>query len=433
MNSNPQPDLEKLLLKLTLQFAIYSKGSSEMLDPHLLNIMQLLKKGVNYQKLIPELVALSKTLVHVTQSEEPLSAKEESDNQFQQTYFITRLNKLLDETEIPFEFDTQCKQLKNKTKSAINEQSYKEIVDLAMALLIKIKNQSSTNHQVIESFLADVSNQLSSLDEQTNLASDSNTQSIENRGELNQAIDLHVDNIKNSAAKAKELSSLQQLINQHLQELSSQLHQHQETEDDRQLETQKQLNLMSQKLQDMENEADSLRNNLKIAHDRALRDALTGLPNRLAYDERIELEFKHWQRYQTPLSLIIWDIDLFKIINDTFGHKAGDKTLTLVARLILNNCRETDFIARFGGEEFTMLLPNTTSDQALEVAENIRKIIAKSGFNYNSKSISLTISCGISEYVTNDQHETVFERADQALYLSKEQGRNKCSIIKGGL
>ena len=172
-----------------------------------------------------------------------------------------------------------------------------------------------------------------------------------------------------------------------------------------------------------------MRNNLKVAHDKASRDPLTGLPNRLAYDERIALEQSRWLRYKSPLTLIIWDIDLFKLINDNFGHKAGDKTLTLVAQLIFNNCRETDFIARFGGEEFVMLLPNTLSEQAFILAEKIRTLISNSGFNYNGKSIKLTISCGISEFAEGDEFEAVFERADQALYQSKEQGRNKCSII----
>lgn len=99
-----------------------------------------------------------------------------------------------------------------------------------------------------------------------------------------------------------------------------------------------------------------------------------------------------------PLTVLIWDIDLFKLINDNFGHRAGDKTLALVAQLILNNCRETDFVARFGGEEFVMLLPNTNSEQAFILAEKIRSIIANSGFNHNGRAIKLTISCGISQF-----------------------------------
>ena len=182
-------------------------------------------------------------------------------------------------------------------------------------------------------------------------------------------------------------------------------------------------------MHELDIEAETLRNNLKIARDKAQQDSLTGLPNRAAYDERSLIEYSRWYRYKNDLSIVIWDIDLFKVINDNFGHKAGDKTLSLVAQLILDNCRESDFIARFGGEEFVMLLPNTNSELALIIAEKIRLIISRSGFNYNGQSISLTISSGISEFSETDTLEAVFERADQALYQSKEQGRNRCTII----
>ena len=141
------------------------------------------------------------------------------------------------------------------------------------------------------------------------------------------------------------------------------------------------------------------------------------------------MEVKYCKRYKTPLTLIIWDIDHFKRINDAYGHKAGDKTLELVARLMLNNCRETDFIARYGGEEFVMLLPNVCAEQALIAAEKIRHVISQTDFNYNGESVELTISCGISDFKESDlQHDEVFNRADNALYQSKENGRNQCAV-----
>jgi len=429
MNPSHKNESDKLLYKLILQFSIYSRGSSPLLDPHLLNICKSIKQGINYHKLTPDLQALSKTLAHISLPENKADDVPHLSDQEQQKYFICRLNKLLNETNIPLKFQNQCAILKQRSKGDLNNNAYKKVIDSALSLLLNIKDHAINEQQGIESFLYDITTQLSTLEKQTEDVQSSNDQSIENRGILSQAIDLQVDHMKNSTAEAKELTTLQKNINLYLHELSSQLHKHKETEDSRQIETQKQLNLMSEKLQDMEVEADSLRNNLKAAHDKALRDPLTGLPNRLAYDERIALEHCRWLRYKSPLTLIIWDIDHFKLINDNFGHKAGDKTLTLVAQLILNNCRETDFISRFGGEEFVMLLPNTDSEQSLKVAETIRSIIANSGFNHNGKSITLTISCGISEFSENDEFGTVFERADQALYNSKEQGRNMCSII----
>ncbi len=155
---------------------------------------------------------------------------------------------------------------------------------------------------------------------------------------------------------------------------------------------------------------------------------MTGLPNRLAYDERLYTEIARWKRYHSPLSLLIWDIDLFKQINDTFGHKAGDKTLILIAKLLSEHCRETDFVSRFGGEEFTMLLSDTDAQSALYTANKLRQLIEATAFNSSGKKISITISCGITQFTKNDTGESAFTRADKALYSAKKNGRNQCVI-----
>ena len=434
MNSISQSDSEKLLYKLILQFAFYTQGSNEQLDPHLINISKNLKQGASHLQLHPELFALSKTLTHIANNERlqntaPLPADQNRDKD-QKKYFITRLNTLLSESEIPPKFQGQCALLKKRIQGELDDSTYKKIIDSSLSLLVNIKNNALTEQLSVESFLFDISNHLDSLEEITQDASESNTQSIGNMDDFDNIIEQQVDNIKNSSDHAIELSSLQENINQHLKELNIHFHKHRKIEDIHQKESQKKLSSMSEKLQDMEIEVKSLRNNLKLTHDKAYRDALTNLPNRLAYDERISIEFQNWQRYKTPLTLLLWDIDLFKLINDHFGHKAGDKTLALVAQLIEKNSRKPDFIARYGGEEFIMILPNTNSDEAMVMAEKIRIIIANSGFNHHGDSINLTISCGMSQFSEDDTDVSVFERADQALYQSKEQGRNQCSVIR---
>jgi diguanylate cyclase len=430
MNTQNNSDIEKLLYKLVFQFSIYALGSNKQLDPQLVNINKSLKQGLSYHRLTPEFIALSKTLAHISKQENQSEHATPSSSTQYQRYLIDRLNKLLAETDIPFKFQKQYKLLRLKSEiKPLTEQEYKKVIDLALSLLFSIKDHVALEHDDIEDFFSKFSKQFGMLGDYALDASKSNQTSIENSKNLSDVINVQVDNIKNSSENAEELSSLQKNIAQHIQELSFQFQKHQEKENEQLFEAQKQLKLMSNKLQELETEADSLRSNLKVAHDKALSDALTGLPNRMAYDDRIMIEYNRWRRYKSALSLIVWDIDLFKMINDTYGHKAGDKTLALVAQLLSTNCRETDFIARYGGEEFVMLLPNTTSAQALIVAEKIRPIIANSGFNYHGESIRLTISCGISQFADEDQQENAFERADQALYLSKEQGRNKCSVI----
>lgn len=430
MSSNTHADSEKLLYKLILQFAIYNRGSNSHLDPVLNQISHSLKNGATLQQLTPELISLSKTLAHLSNAENTQPNNIQEHPEEVNKYFITSFLNLLRGIGAPPRFHNQCILLQRKGKLALTNNSYKSFVDSVVSLLIKINDSALYEKRSLEVFLAEIPNLLTSLKEKSLEASTSNKESIDNRGKLSFHIDLQVNNIKNSSEKATELSSLKNTISFHLQELSSHLLQHNDSEDTRQFEIQKQLDKMSSQLEEMEVETEMLRNNLLVAHDKALTDSLTSLPNRAAFDERLSLEYKRWHRYKNSLTLVIWDIDFFKKINDKFGHKAGDKTLSLVAQLISNNARETDFIARYGGEEFVMILPNTSSKEALILTEKTRNIIAKSGFNHHGNSIKLTISCGISQLSDGDTHESFFERADKALYLSKEQGRNRCSIIE---
>ena len=124
--------------------------------------------------------------------------------------------------------------------------------------------------------------------------------------------------------------------------------------------------------------------------------------------------------------LVIWDVDDFKKINDTYGHKAGDKVLVTIATVLYDNIRETDFIARFGGEEFVLLLPETNIDNAASVTEKLRKAIAECQFHHGDKDVQITVSAGLTEFVSGDSVESAFERADQYMYTAKRGGKNRC-------
>ncbi len=127
---------------------------------------------------------------------------------------------------------------------------------------------------------------------------------------------------------------------------------------------------------------------------------------------------------------MVWGIDFFKQVNERYGHQAGDKVLKVVAQVLQKNLRETDFVARFGGEEFVSLMPETTLGGGYKVVEKIRGIIEKLEFHYRGDNVKVTISCGISLFVENDIPDSAFSRADKALYQAKEQGCNRCIIAQ---
>ncbi len=169
----------------------------------------------------------------------------------------------------------------------------------------------------------------------------------------------------------------------------------------------------------MEQETARLRTDLEERHRQALVDALTGVANRGAYEERITQEHAAWKRYRTPLALMVVDVDRFKQINDSYGHKAGDQLLVKLSGIIQRNLRKTDKIGRYGGEEFVMILSGSDKDSALKVANGIRSKIENCGFNSHGKPVKITISCGISQFLENDTHEHAFERALHGAHLAR--------------
>jgi len=163
----------------------------------------------------------------------------------------------------------------------------------------------------------------------------------------------------------------------------------------------------------------------------AVTDALTGLYNRRYFTEYFKIRFSECIRKKQPASIILGDIDCFKLINDTYGHAGGDAVLVAFSDVIKKQLRSYDLIARYGGEEFIILLPDTGVERALEIAERLRKAIEKHETNFLSNNIKCTISLGIAVNDGNGdliEFEKLIDKADVALYHAKENGRNRVEI-----
>jgi diguanylate cyclase (GGDEF)-like protein len=154
----------------------------------------------------------------------------------------------------------------------------------------------------------------------------------------------------------------------------------------------------------------------------ASTDGLTGIYNRSKIEQVLTIEVLRARRYKHPLSIIIADIDHFKVVNDTYGHNVGDVVLTGIASMMKEHVREVDFIGRWGGEEFLIVCPETTADGARKLAEKLRKKIEKHHF----KDIGIkTISMGVAQIEKDDWDEEMIKRADKNLYKAKRSGRNR--------
>jgi diguanylate cyclase (GGDEF)-like protein len=156
----------------------------------------------------------------------------------------------------------------------------------------------------------------------------------------------------------------------------------------------------------------------------ALIDPLTELPNRRALDERLQQEWAKLVRHGGHLSLIMADLDQFKTINDQFGHPDGDEVLRQVARLLAEGCRESDTPARYGGDEFAVIAPETTAQDAADFAERLRKRICSRPLEVRGKALEVTASFGVADNNGPKSPEQLVQAADQALYRAKSAGRN---------
>ena len=171
---------------------------------------------------------------------------------------------------------------------------------------------------------------------------------------------------------------------------------------------------------------------IAILQHESITDALTGLKNRRYFDQRICEEVALSKRYKLPLTLILLDVDYFKKINDTYGHTVGDEVLTNLSKLVLEVVRDSDIVARYGGEEIAIITPNTSKAEAELLAERLRGKVEKTTVamvGATQEIVQVTVSlgiCSLSPVITDKQ--ALLEESDQALYLAKKYGRNRVVV-----
>ncbi len=173
------------------------------------------------------------------------------------------------------------------------------------------------------------------------------------------------------------------------------------------------------------NKINQLESELQQMGEKVHEDHLTGVLNRRGLDEAYARETAHANRLNVPLCFALLDIDDFKRLNDTHGHKIGDDALVYLVDLVKHTTRTEDTVARYGGEEFVILLPNTKLDEAIHILSRIRRNLTKKYFLHENMRLLITFSAGVAEYQQGEPQEEVFKRADEALYRAKKNGKNQ--------
>ena len=333
---------------------------------------------------------------------------------------------LMSAIDIPLQLQVQGNFLRDRLGKEVDALQLLSLFEEVLEFLLRIKTRAQDEQQSLETFLSDLNSALLELGRRALGMQAVNRESERSSVNFHATFGQHVENLRTNSLQATDLGQLKRVLGDHLETITAYLSKEREVQAERNQDARVQIEQLSGRLQELEIEANELKTKLRIEHSMAMRDALTGLPNRAAYDEYIGQEIARWKRFHQPFCLLVWDIDFFKSVNDRFGHKAGDKALVVIAETLSSSIRETDFVGRFGGEEFIMVLSGTDRDDALKVANEIRGKVENCGFNSQGKPVNITISCGITRFTDEDTLDEAFERADRALYQAKREGRNRC-------
>lgn len=333
---------------------------------------------------------------------------------------------MLEKLSLPEE---QCKQmlkLRQLIEGGISAGELPEVIDKFATIVSSLSMKLLKDKREYENYLKSVSGQLSSLDEHLLEASEAGIKAFETQNRIGQQVEDEVAGLRTHVDKANNLDQLKSSVNSRLAFLSEHIEKYRVTDREHFDESQQKIKQLNDRIHEMEQQSEELQKDVEKHRKLALKDALTGMWNRQALNEELEKEFARWQRYQTSFSIVIWDLDHFKKINDQYGHSAGDKVLKIFAQTFMKTTRETDFVARFGGEEFVGIFPETKLNKALTLADKIREKVESSKFHYEGKPVNITASAGIATVHEDDSIDSLIKRADKMLYKAKSKGRNCC-------
>jgi len=260
------------------------------------------------------------------------------------------------------------------------------------------------------------------LDESELINSDHFTETFS----FSQDLDEQFNDLRDGLENAGSITAMKMNIEAHLDFLNKSVAAYVRSQREQMKRAEETLGALNMQLGELRKETTVLKQSVEEEQVKSLTDALTAIANRRAYEERLETEISRWQRHGGHLSLMVFDLDHFKSINDSYGHIVGDKVLRGLTATFQRSIRRTDFLARYGGEEFVLILPETSLDETMVIADKLRAEVEQCVFKYQGEVVPVTVSIGVAELREGDTRESLFERADRALYLAKKSGRNLC-------
>ncbi|MBI4681977.1 MAG: GGDEF domain-containing protein [Nitrospirae bacterium] len=351
------------------------------------------------------------------------ASKEEIEPDCLKELSNTLLGRLTD--LMPSSITEKLSDLKEKLHNKEIAGGSREWLDSPIKIVRKYIDSLVLRNSDLENFIQQTMNYLAETEGNIISESTSQHQRLKDDRIFEDNISENMGYIKNNINNSNDFNSVKMALMSKIENINRGIEIKRDRDMQRLKETENTLEKMSKRMLEIKREADDIRKRSQELEVETFQDNLTGIYNRRAYDQRMIETLANFERYNVPASLMICDIDFFKKINDTYGHNVGDLALKKLASLLKERLRINDFVSRYGGEEFAVILPHTDLNGATLAGEGIRSYIDKSVFSYKNQKISLTISVGVSAFRKGDNGNTVFERADSALYLAKRSGRNQ--------
>ncbi|MDP3516112.1 MAG: GGDEF domain-containing protein [Pseudohongiella sp.] len=319
-------------------------------------------------------------------------------------------------------------------RSVIKGLNWYDFVAILEQILQVLRNAADEQRAEFQGFLSEVTESLAQVQAFVDSSKRYSDESTAADAEMDASVRAQIQGIKTAVERSDtDLETLKSSVQSQIGSIINSLDGFKSQRSQQDTVLSAEMRALTERIASLENESQELRLNLARQQESATKDTLTELPNREAYNQRVRQLLEKWQQGASherrdedrSLCLAVADVDFFKNINDSYGHLAGDKVLKIIARELASRLRDKDFIGRYGGEEFVVIMPDTRPADAEHVLNKLRLAIAAIPFHFKERQIQITVSFGVVEAVREDSTDSLFERADKALYKAKENGRNR--------
>jgi len=424
------------LIKLLNKFSKSKEQYSENINVFIKDITDSTdftfdSKAIKTSEIMQQLAIELANYIYTLKSDNNAGAASD-DNSHEDINVNHVLNEIVNQLTLPVTSEKAKLNVVKAINSSENK-TEKGIIKKVVQLVNQSINSIEQEKQDLETYLTKISTQLVDIESFMHVIRRDNDESKSRSLSLTDSVETGFSSIEETITESTDLTALKQDVSTNLTEIRKHVEDYKHSEEVKKDISSQSYAKIIEELSRSQKESEKLQEQLHESKIQLLRDPLTGVANRLAYDERIIVEFNRWKRNNTPLCLALWDIDHFKKINDRYGHGVGDRVLKLFADIIQSRIRKVDLFARIGGEEFVLIMPDTSIENALNLNNTLRVMLEECNFHYEGQHCQITSSVGIAEFRRGDEADIVLERADKALYHSKNNGRNQCTADKKGL